>query len=65
MQPQRDKCRLHRLLDDRHQLLTYLVQIDFIAELGAEGCYCLGCIILVAVEPTVDDRLNAAAQGLE
>ena len=46
-------------------MLTQLVQVNFVAQGGAEGCQGLGCIILAAVEATIDDGLDAMAQGLE
>src|SRR2546423_5801284 len=46
-------------------MLTQLVQVNFVAQGGAEGCHGLDSIILAAVEATIDDGLDTMAQGLE
>jgi hypothetical protein len=56
---------LHRLLDYRNKMLTQLAQVQFIAECRSERFQRFGTVILAPVEATVDDRLDAMAQGLE
>ena len=56
---------LHRLLNDSQQVLTQLIQVDFLAQGGAEGCHGLSSIVLAAVEAAINDPLDAMTQGLE
>ena len=65
MEPQRERARLHRLLDNHKQLCTQLVQVDFLARRRIEVHHDPSCIILAAIEPTVDQLLHAPAQRLE
>jgi hypothetical protein len=56
---------LHGFLDDCYQMLAQLSQIHLIAQCRAESCERSGCIILAAVEATVNEHLDAMAQRLE
>ena len=56
---------LHGLIDYCHQLLTYLFQVDLVAQRCTESCQRARCIILAPVEATVDGLLDAPSQGLE
>src|SRR5712692_1577387 len=58
-------ARLHGLLDHRHEMLTQLRQINLIAKCGTESRHRASSIILAAIETTIDDGLDAMAQGLE
>ncbi len=49
---------LHRLLNNIEQVLAQLIQVYLIAQRGAEGLHDLSCIILTAVEASINDRLN-------
>src|ERR1700686_764786 len=64
-QPERDMARLHRLPDHRHQMPPQLLQVHFIGQGGPKLRQRPSRIILAAVEATIDDGLNAMAQGLE
>src|SRR2546421_161934 len=64
-QPERDMCRLHRLLYDGQQVFAQLVQVHFVMQGGTESCHRLGGVILAAIEAPVNDPLDATAQGLE
>ncbi len=57
--------RLHRVLHHREQVLTQLVQVDLIAQCGTKLLNDLCRIIFATVETTINDPLNAKAQGLE
>src|SRR5229473_6038244 len=58
-------ARLHRFLDHRYEMLAQLRQINLIAKCGTESRHRASSIILAAIETTIDDGLDAMAQGLE
>ena len=64
-QPQRNKCRLHGLLDHCHQILPQLIQVNFMAQCCTKSGQGACCIILAPIEAAVDDCLNTSSQGLE
>src|SRR6266699_4145157 len=64
-QPERDMRWLYGLLDHCYQVLAQLVQIHLLAQGGAEICHGLSSVILAAIETTINDGLDAMAQGLE
>jgi len=64
-QPQRDMRRLHCLLHNRYKVFTQRVQINLIAQSGAEVRDYFGCVVFAAIEATINDPLNTMTQGLE
>ncbi len=56
---------LHRLLNDRDQVLAQLAQVHLIAQGGTKGLQRLSRIVLAAVEAAVNELLDASAQRLE
>src|SRR6266699_1718937 len=64
-QPQGDMGGQHGLLNDCQQLLTQLIQVDFLAQGGTEGSHYLRGIVLAAVETPVNQTLDATAERLE
>lgn len=58
-------CGLHGLVDYSHQVILPRVQIHLTAEPGTESLERLLGVILVAIEASVDKRLDADAQRLE
>jgi hypothetical protein len=53
---------LHRLLDHCHQLLAQLIQVQFLAQGGAEGCDGLSRVIFAAIETTVNQPLDTSKE---
>jgi len=64
-EPRGGRRWLHRLVDHRHQLGRERVQVDLIAQAGAEHLDRVGRIVFAAVEAPVNERLDAAAGRLE
>jgi hypothetical protein len=64
-QPQRHAGRLHRLLHHRQQLGGQGVQVDLLAQPGAEPLNGPGGVVAAPVEAPVDRLLDAAAGRLE
>src|SRR5229473_3606126 len=58
-------ARLHRFLDHRYEMLAQLRQINLVAKCGTEGRHRASSVVLAAIEATIDDGLDAMAQGLE
>src|SRR5260370_25195187 len=56
---------LHRLLDHCYEMLAQLRQINLVAKCGTESRHRASSIILATIEATIDDGLDAMAQGLE
>src|SRR5438045_1056185 len=56
-QPERDMYGLHRLLHHGQHLPAQLIQVNFLAQGGAESGERLGCIVLATVETSVKDGL--------
>ncbi len=63
--PQRDMRRLHRLLNDRHQVLAQVLSDPPHCAACAKGGQRASRIILAAIEAAIDEGLDAMAQGLE
>jgi len=64
-QPQRRLGRLHGLVHDGEQLGGQSLEVDLLAQAGAEGGDGHGRVVAAAVEATVDHLLDAAAGRLE
>jgi hypothetical protein len=64
-QPERRLGRLHGLLDHSQQLGGQGVQVDLLAQPGAEGRHCLGGVVAAPVEAPVDRGLDPPAGRLE
>ena len=56
---------LHRVLHDRDQMLSQLIQVDLIAQRGTECLYDLGRVIFAAVEASINDGLDTMTEWLE
>jgi hypothetical protein len=63
--PQRHRGRLHDLADDRDQLGRQGVQLDLLAQPGAEPRDRLGGVVAASVEASIHCRLDPAAGRLE
>ena len=57
--------RLHRLVNYGHQLGREGVQVDLVAEAGAERLDGLGRVVAAPVEAPVHHRLNTVTDGPE
>src|SRR5215217_51942 len=57
--------RLHRLLDRGHQRGGQVLKIDLVAQLRAEGRKSLFRVVFSTVEPSVDEALYTAPDGVE
>src|ERR671914_170080 len=64
-QPQGDVCGLHSLPHHPYQVLAQGVEVRLLPELGGEPLKSLSCVILVAVEAAVYERLDAAPERAE
>jgi hypothetical protein len=64
-QPQRDVRRLHGLPHHPHQFVVQRVEVGLLAQLGREGFEGLRCVVLPAVEASVDEALDAASQRVK
>ncbi|HVF78545.1 MAG TPA: hypothetical protein VNA28_09625 [Solirubrobacteraceae bacterium] len=51
----------HRLRDDRAQLAAKGIEVDLVAQARAEGRQRAGRVVALAVEATIDERLDAAS----
>src|SRR5215472_13776028 len=64
-QPERDMRGLHGLLYYGQQVLTQLLQVDFLAQGRAESWHRLGGVILSTIEAPVNNPLDAPTERLE
>src|SRR5919199_4347085 len=63
--PDRDVRWLHRLLDDREQVLGQAVEVNLIAQCRTESLERACRIVLAPVEAPVDERLDPPPPGVE
>jgi hypothetical protein len=63
--PERHRCWLHGLMHHSEQLIGQAVEVDLLAESGAERLDRLGGVVLASVKAPVDRLLDAATQWLE
>src|SRR5215203_3665816 len=64
-QPQGDVGRLHSLPNHPHQIVAHCLQVRLVPQPGGERLKGLPGVVLLAVEPTVDERLDATTQRSE
>ena len=62
-QPEGDLRGLHRLLHNRHEVLTHVLQIYLLAQCGAECGERLLGIIFLAIEAPINERLQTPPHG--
>ena len=62
---QRDHGWFQGLIDHGHQLGGECVELDLVAEAGAERLNQLGSVVVASVEAAVDPLLDAMTSGLE
>src|SRR5579884_249859 len=62
-EPQRYMLRMKGLMDDGGQAGGKLAQIDLVTQPLAESGECAGRIVSTSIEPSIDNLLDASAQG--
>jgi len=65
VEPQRDRGRLHGLLNHCQHLFTQLLQVHLLTQESAERLKGFGGVILVAIEAPVNTALDTLTERLE